>query len=33
VELDDGVYLADKDGNLILSNEGSRIQIKKRSTI
>jgi hypothetical protein len=33
VELDDGVYLADRDGNLILSNEGSRIQIKKRSTI
>ena len=32
-ELDDGTYLADKDGNLILTNEGSRIQIKKKSTI
>ena len=31
--LDDGTYLADKDGNLIYSNEGARIQIKKRTTI
>lgn len=33
VEIDGGMYLADKDGNLIYSNEGARIQIKKRATI
>lgn len=31
--LDDGTYLADRDGNLIYTNEGARIQIKKRTTI
>ena len=31
--LDDGTYLADKDGNLIYTNEGARIQIRKRTTI
>lgn len=32
VNLDDGTYLADKDGNFILTSEGSRIQIKKGAT-
>ena len=33
VNLDDGVYLADKDGHLIYTEDGKRIQIKKRQTI
>ena len=30
VNLDDGTYLADKDGNLILTSDGARIQIKPK---
>lgn len=29
INLDDGTYLADSDGNLILSEDGKRIQLKK----
>lgn len=29
--LDDGTYLADKDGNLILTSDGARIQIKPKA--
>lgn len=30
VNLDDGLYLADKDGNLILTSDGERIQFNSR---